>query len=151
MKTQSIESAFIGEGYVNIPFLFNGAGHPMIKVTIADNVQTNILLDTGASANLLDYDLARSLELKLTPLEEKGGGAGGHALDLFTIDEVLLEISGQHFKFDNFLSMDFTSMKAALISNGVEADFQGILGFGFFKMTKCFIDYSDDRIFILNN
>src|SRR5690606_7878059 len=78
MKTKSIESAFIGEGYVSMPFLFNGAGHPMINVTIADNVQTNILLDTGASANLLDYDFARSLGLKLTLLEEKGGGAGGH-------------------------------------------------------------------------
>jgi hypothetical protein len=150
-KMKIIEAAFIEEGYVSIPFSFNGAGHPIINVTFSNNVPTNILLDTGASANLLDYDFAKELGLNLTPTGEKGGGAGGLTLDMFSIDEVLLEISGQQFKFDNFLSMDFTSIKHSLISNGLAADFQGILGFGFFKMTKCFIDYSADRIFILKN
>lgn len=150
MKTKTIEEAFIREGYVSIPFSFNGAGHPIIIATIAPNVQTNILLDTGASANLLDHEFAKELGLYLTPTGEKGGGAGGLTLDVFTIDEVSLEISGQHFTFDNFLSMDFTSIKDSLISSGLSADFQGILGFGFFKMTESFIDYSADRIFILN-
>lgn len=148
MKT--IDEAFFAEGYVNIPFSFNGAGHPMITVTLADNVQTNILLDTGASANLLDYDFAKELGVNLIPTGEKGGGAGGLTLDVFSIDEVSMEIGGQHFDFNNFLSMDFTSIKHSLISSGLTADFQGILGFGFFKMTRCFIDYSADRIFILN-
>lgn len=151
MKIKTIESAFTEEGYVNIPFSFNGAGHPIIKATVANNIQANILLDTGASANLLDYDFAKKLGLNLTPTGEKGGGAGGLTLDVFSIGEVSLEISGQHFTFSNFLSMDFASIKQSLISSGLEADFQGILGFGFFKMTKCFIDYSADRIFILNN
>ncbi len=150
MKSKTIEEAFIEEGYVTIPFSFNGAGHPIIKVTLANNIQANIMLDTGASANLLDYDFAKELGLNLIPTGEKGGGAGGLTLDVFSIDEVLLEISKQHFKFDNFLSMDFTSIKQSLISSGLSADFQGILGFGFFKMTKSFIDYSADRIFILN-
>lgn len=151
MKTNTIEEAFLKEGYVSIPFTLNGAGHPIIKATIADKVQANILLDTGASANLFDYEFAKELGLHLTPTGEKGGGAGGLTLDIFTIDEVSLEINGQHFTFDNFLSMDFETIKQSLISSGLSADFQGILGFGFFKMTKCFIDYSSDRIFILNN
>lgn len=150
-KLETIETAFIEKGYVSIPFSFNGAGHPIIEVIMPNNVQAKILLDTGASANLLDYDFAKQLGLNLTPTREKGGGIGGLTLDVFSIDEVLMEMSGQHFKFDNFLSMDFTSLKQTLISNGLAADFQGILGFGFFKMTKCFIDYSGDRIFILNN
>lgn len=151
MEIQRIETTFIEEGYVSIPFLFNGAGHPIIKVTFANNVQANILLDTGASANLLDYDFAKELGLNLLPTGEKGGGAGGLTLDVFSINKVLMEISGQHFTFDNFLSMDFTSIKESLTSSGLTADFQGILGFGFFKMTKCFIDYFADRIFILNS
>jgi hypothetical protein len=150
-KLKTIETAFIEEGYVSIPFSFNGAGHPIIEVIMPNNVQAKILLDTGASANLLDYDFAKQLGLNLTPTQEKGGGIGGLTLDVFSIDEVLMEMSGQHFRFDNFLSMDFTSLKQSLISNGLAADFQGILGFGFFKMTKCFIDYSGDRILILNN
>ena len=150
-KLKTIETAFIEKGYVRIPFSFNGAGHPIIEVIMPNNVQAKILLDTGASANLLDYDFAKQLGLNLTPTQEKGCGIGGLTLDVFSIDEVLMEMSGQHFRFDNFLSMDFTSLKQSLISNGLAADFQGILGFGFFKMTKCFIDYSGDRILILNN
>ncbi len=149
MKT--IEEAFTSEGYVSIPFSFNGAGHPLIKVTLANNMPVNFLLDTGASANLLDHDFAKQLELNVTATGEKGGGAGGLIYDVFTVDEVLLEISGQIFKVDNFLSMDFSSIKHSLSSNGVTEEFQGILGFGFFKMTKCFIDYSANRIFILND
>lgn len=151
MKMKTIEEAFTSEGYVSIPFSFNGAGHPLIKVTLANNMPVNFLLDTGASANLLDHDFAKQLELNVTATGEKGGGAGGLIYDVFTVDEVLLEISGQIFKVDNFLSMDFSSIKHSLSSNGVTEEFQGILGFGFFKMTKCFIDYSANRIFILND
>jgi len=150
MKIETIEEAFSREGYVSIPFSFNAAGHPIIKAVFANNIQANVLLDTGASANLLDYGFAKELLLGLSATGEKGGGAGGLIHDIFSISEMSLEISGQHFAFDNFLAMDFSSIKQSLNSNGVTDDFQGILGFGFFKMTKCFIDYADNRIFVLN-
>ena len=151
MKIKTIEEAFIREGYVSIPFSFNGVGHPQITATLPNNVQANFLLDTGASINLLDYEFAKEHKLSLTPTGEKGGGAGGLTYDIFSLGKISLEVSGQHFKFDSFFSMDFSSIKEALTSRGVSEEIQGILGFGFFQMTKCFIDYSDNRIFILNN
>src|SRR5688572_32466407 len=151
MKIKTIEEAFTREGYVSIPFLFNGVGHPLIKATLANNVQANFLLDTGAAVNLLDYQFAKELKLNLAPTGEKGGGAGGLTYDIFSLEKISLEVSGQHFRFDSFFSMDFSSIKEGLTSRGVTEEIQGILGFGFFKMTKCFIDYSADRIFILNN
>ena len=151
MKIKTIEEAFTREGYVSIPFSFNVAGHPIIKATLDNNVQANFLLDTGASINLLDYEFAKEHKLSLTPTGEKGGGAGGLMYDIFSLGEISLEVSGQLFRFDSFFSMDFSSIKEALTSKEVSEEFQGILGFGFFKMTKCFIDYSANRIFILNN
>jgi Aspartyl protease len=148
---QTIEEAFIKEGYVSIPFSFNVAGHPIIKATLANNVPANFLLDTGASINLLDYEFAKELKLTLAPTGEKGGGAGGLMHDIFSLGEISIEVSGQHFKFDSFYSMDFSSIKEALTSKEVSEEIHGILGFGFFQMTKCFIDYSGKRIFILNN
>lgn len=148
MNIQAIEEVFAREGYISIPFAFNGAGHPFIAATLNNTIEVNILLDTGASANLLDHELAKELKLNLASTDEKGGGAGGLIHDIFSIDEVLLAINGQHFKFDNFLSMDFSSIKLSLSSNGVTEAFQGILGFGFFKMTKCFIDYHSNRLFV---
>jgi hypothetical protein len=150
MKIKTIEEAFIREGYVSIPFTFNGVGHPLIKATLANNVQANFLLDTGAAVNLLDYEFAKELKLSLTPTGEKGGGAGGLTYDIFSLEKISLEVSGQHFRFDSFFSMDFSSIKESLTSRGVSEEIQGILGFGFFTMTKCFIDYSANRIFILN-
>lgn len=147
---EAIDEAFIKSGSVSIPFTFNGAGHPLIRVMLANQVETNILIDTGASANLLDYDFAKELGLNLIPTGEKGGGAGGATLDVFVVEEVSMEIGGRHFKFNDFLAMDFTTIRESLTAHGLSADFQGYLGFGFFKMTKCFIDYSEDRIFILN-
>ena len=151
MKIKKIEEAFTREGYVSIPFSLNGAGHPLIKATLANNVPANFLLDTGASINLLDYEFAKELQLNLVATGEKGGGAGGLPYDVFSVGEISIEVSGQLVKFDSFYSMDFSSIKQALTSRGVTEEIQGILGFGFFKMTKCFIDYSADRIFILNN
>lgn len=150
MKIKTIEEAFINEGYVSIPFSFNGVGHPLITATLDNNVRANFLLDTGASVNLLDYEFAKELKLSLTPTGEKGGGAGGLSHEIFSLEKFSLEVSGQHFRFDSFFSMDFSSIKEALTSRGVSEEIHGILGVGFFKMTKCFIDYSTDRIFILN-
>ncbi len=144
----AIEKAFTEEGYISIPFSFNGAGHPVIKATVAGVVPASILLDTGASASLLDYDFAKSLGLHLTPTGEKGGGAGGLIHDVFSISEVGLTINGQQFSFTDFLAMDFTTIKESLSANGIMEEFQGILGFGFFKMTNCFIDYQGNRLFV---
>ena len=151
MDIKKIEEAFTREGYVSIPFSFNGVGHPLIEFTLANNVHANFLLDTGAAINLLDYEFAKELGLTQTPTGEKGGGAGGLKYDIFNVGKISLEASGQHFRFDSFFSMDFSSIKEALISRGVTEEIQGILGYGFFKMTKCFIDYSANRIFILNS
>jgi Aspartyl protease len=148
MRRLSIEDVFIREGYISVPFTFNGAGHPLIEATCMHHTPTTILLDTGSSANILDYAFAKELGLDPIPTGEKGGGTGGLHLDVYSIETFIMEIHGCRFTFTNFLSMDFTTIKDSLRASGLTADFQGILGFGFFKMTACFIDYAADRIFI---
>ena len=150
MNNNAIEAAFLQQGYTFANFTLNGAGHPILAVELEGQVQTNILLDTGASANLLDYHFAQQLGLNLRPTGTKGAGAGGVINEVYSIDAVSLNIQGELFVFDNFLAMDFASIKQSLIANGLAANFDGILGFGFFKTTACFIDYAADRIFMLN-
>lgn len=148
---KKIEEAFADEGYVSVPFSFNGAGHPLIEVILANNVHANFLLDTGSSINLLDYEFAKELGLNLVPTGEQGGGAGGLVYDIFSVGGISIEVSGQHIRFDSFYSMDFSSIKEILTSKEIREEIHGILGVGFFKMTKCFIDYASNRIFILNH
>ncbi len=151
MKIETIEEAFLKEGYVSIPFTFNAAGHPVVRAKFAGEVETNILLDTGASIDLLDDEFARKLGLTLTPTGEKASGAGGLSSEIFSLGKVSFEVSGQQLRFDTFYSMDFSSMREALTSEGISGELNGLLGVSFFKMTKCFIDYSGNRIFILNS
>lgn len=146
----AIEAAFQKEGYTSIPFTFNGVGHPYIIATLANNVRVHLLLDTGAAISLLDHALVQELKLPFTPTGEKGSGAGGLAYDIFSLGEIALEAGGQIFRFDDFYSMDFSSIKEGLHSREVTEEVHGILGYGFFQMTKCFIDYAGSRIFILN-
>lgn len=149
MKPGSIEDAFYREGYTSIPFTFNGAGHPLIKATLSNNYQANFLLDTGASINLLDYGFAKEMSLTLTATGEKGGGAGGLLYDVFSLGGLSFAVNGCQFRFDSFYSMDFTTIKEALSAKEVTEEIQGILGVEFFKMTRCFIDYCGNRIFVV--
>jgi len=139
MEIKNIEEAFIKEGYVSIPFSFNGVGHPMIKAMLANNVEINLLLDTGASINLLDYEFAKELNLSLTLTEGKGGGAGGLMFDIYSLDNIILEINGQVFKFDSFFSMDLSLMREALTGTGATEEINGILGFGFFQIQNALL------------
>lgn len=148
MSNTNIEEAFARDGYQVIPFTFNGAGHPVIEARLENGTPLTILLDTGASANLLDLDFAESCGLNPSPTGEKGGGAGGLTLDVYRIETVSLYMGGRLFRFSDFLSMDFSTIHQSMTDSGLQAAFQGILGFGFFKQTRCFIDYASDRIFI---
>ena len=143
-----IDEAFRQESYQAIPFTLNGAGHPTIELQIKDETAV-FLLDTGAASSLLDVEYAKKLSLPITILVgETGGGAGGMIHEIYSIGELDLFYGEIKFPFDQFLAMDFKTIKQALTAKGVEEEFQGILGFGFFKNNNCFIDYSKNRIFV---
>jgi hypothetical protein len=142
-----LEEAFEKEKYLEIPFSLNGAGHPTIPFTIGKKTVT-FLLDTGAAQNILDLEFAQKLGFPLITTGQKGGGAGGLIHDIYSIGTVTFFYGDIKFSFDHFLAMSFDTIKLAMKTKGVQEDFQGILGFGFFKQNSCFIDYSKNRIFV---
>jgi len=143
----TIEEAFIKDGYTPVPFYFNGAGHPTVVLKYNEQDVT-FLLDTGASSNLLDTQFAKDLGLDLLETGTKGGGAGGLTLDVYTLGVITFQYNDLSFSFDEFLAMDFETIRQSLESHGVAPDFQGILGFSFFEMTKSYIDYVNRRIYV---
>lgn len=145
-----LEKAFKNEGYIPIPFVFNGAGHPMVVFKYKENDIT-FLLDTGAGENLLDTQFARDIGLELTPTGSKGGGAGGLIHDTYTMGEIAFRYNDLLFSFEQFYAMDLVTIKEALETQGIKADFQGILGFSFFVMTGSYIDYVNKRIYVKND
>jgi hypothetical protein len=142
-----LEEAFKKENYLEISFSFNSVGHPTIPFTINDKTVI-FLLDTGAAGNFLDIEFAKELGIPLISTGEKGGGAGGLIDDIHITGSVTLFFENIEFSFDEFYAMNFDSIRLALTARGVQEDFQGILGFDFFKQNSCFIDYSENRIFV---
>jgi hypothetical protein len=74
-------------------------------------------------------------------------GTGGILHDSYFVGSLEMTYQNHLFKFDQFFSMDFSGIKSALKAKGEKGEFHGISGFGFFKQTKCFIDYAGERIF----
>lgn len=142
-----IETAFKKEKYSVIPFSFNAVGHPTLSLQLK-NESAIFLLDTGASNNLLDVSFANKLALPLVSTGQKGGGTGGLIHDIYSVGSIDLFYFDLQFSFDQFYAMDFDTIKQALKAKGVQEDFQGILGFDFFKKNSCFIDYANNRIFV---
>jgi len=143
----TIEDAFKNEGYTPVPFTFNGAGHPTVVFKYKERDVT-FLLDTGASSNLLDTRFAKDLGLEPVETGTKGGGAGGMTHDVYTLGVIAFQYEDLSFSFEEFLAMDFETIRQSLESHGVAPDFQGILGFSFFEMTKSYIDYVNKRIYV---
>src|SRR4030095_6853431 len=142
-----LEEAFKNEGYIPIPFLFNGAGHPTVVFKYKE-IDVTFLLDTGAGENLLDAQFAKDIGLDLVATGTKGGGAGGLIHDTYSIGEIAFRYNDLVFSFEQFYAMDFETIRQALETQGVKADLQGILGYSFFEMTKSYIDYVNRRIYV---
>ncbi len=142
-----LEEAFKNEGYSAIPFTFNGAGHPTVVFTYKE-FDIPFLLDTGAAINLLDTQFAKGMGLDLAATEGKGGGAGGLIHDIYSIGAITFQFNDLPFSFDQFHAMDFETIRQSMEATGYTANFQGILGFGFFEMTRSYIDYVNKRIYV---
>ena len=142
-----LEEAFQKENYRPISFSLNAVGHPTISLKVRNETAT-FLLDTGAASNILDEDFAKKIGLTLIPTGQKGGGAGGLIHDIYSVGNLEIYYEDLKFIFDQFFSMNFLSIKEAFKAKGVKDEFQGILGFGFFKQNNCFIDYTKNRIYV---
>src|SRR5215510_5721055 len=116
-----LEDAFRNEGYSPIPFEFNGAGHPTVIFRYKESDVT-FLLDTGAAANFLDTQFARDLGLELEATEGMGGGAGGLIHNIYNIGEIAFQYNELSFAFEEFLAMDFETIKQALEVQGIKHD-----------------------------
>lgn len=144
-----LEEAFEKDGYNAIPFTFNEAGHPTAVFKYNEH-EITFLLDTGATINLLDTQLANKIGLTLITTEGKGGGAGGVLHDIFSIESITFRYDNLLFSFEQFFSMDFENIRQTMEATGHSANFRGIFGFGCFEMTQSYIDYVNKRIYVKN-
>ena len=122
----------------SVPFeLFRG--NRIIAPARINGKETEVLLDTGASATTIDRAYARAIGLpegrKVT-----GRGAGG-TVEAELVPGVSLEIGGM--RFDN---MTVAVMDMSLVSRGIGRPANVILGREFFNSAVVSIDWATNRL-----
>jgi membrane-associated protease RseP (regulator of RpoE activity) len=122
----------------SVPFeLFRG--NRIIVPAKLNGHQTEVLLDTGASATTLDRAYARSIGLpegrKVTAT-----GAGG-TVDAEVVSGVTLEVGGMRFE-----NMTVAVMDLSLVSRGIGRPANVVLGREFFNSAVVSIDWAASRL-----
>lgn len=133
-------------GYVQIPLLRSEVGH-YHAVGLIRGRTVSILVDTGASSTIVSLEFARELGLELALHAEKGGGAGGAALDVYVVGNANLDLEQLRIRPRQLLAMDLSHANAALVASGA-APIEAILGLDVFENHSAVIDYASQSLFL---
>lgn len=126
---------FAGESLV-LPLTEQG-GHPKVIVDMGDGKEHVFIVDTGASVNVLDSELAMSLGLEVVG-EMEIGAPGGPQIPGNIVKAPLAHVGGAAIENAEFVTMDI-----AKFSGGTT---QGVLGLGLFRDYLLTYDYAQNQI-----
>jgi len=126
---------FAGESLA-LPLTEQG-GHPKVIVDMGDGEQHEFIVDTGASANVLDSAIAESLGFEVVG-EIQIGAPGGPQIPGSIVRVPLAHIGGATIKDAEFVTMDLVKFSGGSI--------QGVLGMGVFRDYLLTYDYGQNQI-----
>ena len=147
--TNHITQFLTSIGYTAIPFRQNIAGQLLINAKI-NEVDGVYILDTGASATVIDTKQVDHLKLKLNHDETEltGGGFGAHSVENVPSYSNTIEING--FKIDNLLVavMSLETAWQSLAQAGAHDELFGIIGVDVLKTGNAIIDFSTMSLYL---
>jgi hypothetical protein len=133
-------------GYFRIPLQRSEVGHFHARGRLRQR-EVSILVDTGASSTIVSLALAHELDLVLSLHNEKGGGAGNAAMDVYVIEGASLDLQELCIRPRNLLAMDLSHANEALVASGA-APIEAILGLDVFETHAAVIDYQSQSLFL---
>jgi hypothetical protein len=133
-------------GYRRIPLQRSGVGHFHASASLRGRA-VSVLLDTGADCTLISLALARELNLTLSLLPDKGGGAGSASMDVYQVDNDRLELAEVSIRPRILLAMDLSHANDALAQKG-ERPVEAIMGLDVFEEHAAVIDYGSQSLFL---
>jgi [ribosomal protein S5]-alanine N-acetyltransferase len=141
-----LSQVLASSGYVRVPLQRSEVGHFHARGRLRGR-DVSVLVDTGASSTLVSLALARDLGLALSLHPDKGGGAGGAAMDVFVVEGADLELDPLAIRPRHLLAMDLSHANEALVANGA-APIDAILGLDVFEAQGAVIDYVGSSLFL---
>ena len=148
--TENITQFLTSMGYIAIPFRQNVAGQLLINAKIND-VDGVYILDSGASATVVDAKQSDTLKLKLNYDETAltGGGFGAHSIENVPSYNNKIEID--NFKIDNLVVavMSLETAWESLAQAGAHDELFGIIGVDILKTGNAIIDFSTMTLYLM--
>ena len=136
----------LAAGYRRIALRRSEVGHFHASATVKGRA-VSVLVDTGAGCTLVSLGLARELGLEITPLEEKGAGAGSGALSMYRVEDASLDFAEVAIRPQSLIAMDLGDANEAMLAHGVE-QIEAILGQDVFDEHAAVIDYGSQSLFL---
>lgn len=108
---------------------------PYLQVRVNDSPSRWFILDSGASACVVDKAYCKELSIPLKG-RRKGSGAGAGTVDFFFVESVRFTVAGVTTKTDQAYAIDLSG-----ISTPKDKQLHGLLGYDFFQRYIVSIDY----------
>lgn len=134
-----------GAGYTKIGLRRNGAGQLLADVAIG-NQHVSMILDSGASATVLDKESADRLGLSHAEAGRCGVGAGGR-VDTSTVESVSLSLGGMAVVLGTVPVMDFSHVNDRLMAVG-ESRVDGVLGADILQRHAAILEYATPAVYL---
>jgi len=147
MKVNSVNIFFRQNGFVKIPLIKNKIGHFQIKAKI--NGKTGkFILDTGASATVVNNSAAVKFKLKLQNKKSRNAGGLGES-KMVVRQSINNKITLGNFKAENYKIslLDLSHVNKSLTNNGA-GTIDGVIGADILKKYNAIIDYKGKALYL---
>ncbi|HEX8070758.1 MAG TPA: retropepsin-like aspartic protease [Pyrinomonadaceae bacterium] len=133
-------------GYLQIPLDRSGVGHFHTDGSL-NGRPISVLIDTGAASTVFSLALAQEMNLPLTKLSVRGGGAGAAELEVHQIQDAQFALGGIEPKVSGLLAMDLSHVNQALASKD-STPVDAILGVDVLEAHAAVIDYGSSALYL---
>jgi hypothetical protein len=141
-----LPSFLLSHGFRRVPLVRSGVGHFHAAGTL-NGRDVTVLVDTGASNTLVTASLVAEMGLRTTPVEQRGGGAGGANLEILLVHDADLELGAVKPRPAQLFAMDLAHVNQALAARG-EGPVDAVLGADVLDAQDAVIDYGSSSLFL---
>ncbi|HVU18246.1 MAG TPA: aspartyl protease family protein [Candidatus Didemnitutus sp.] len=106
-----------------------------------------IVVDTGASATIVDLGFCQARGLTTRETAAKGGGAGGMSLTLHLLENARLQLGAATLSPGGIRAMDLSHVNKGLAQKGAEP-IQMVIGADILTRHEAVIDYATLSLFL---
>ncbi len=148
-KIKRLKTFLKKKDYVSIKLKMLKSGHFSLKGTI-NGVKATFILDTGASATVLDTNQAKQFKVEnMQESEDPAAGLGGISMDKFEVEDIEVTLGDFKIPSMQLFLVDLSHVNSAFKNNKMRP-VNGIVGADILKGYNAVIDYETNKLYLVD-